>query len=138
MARLKENKVKSRSIQESEIERTTAINESNQLFEKDLEEKLQKAEMKKQITEEKVNQRDKDYLDQIEYVIKTIKIFDPSKNDEEITKCLEEIIKTYRKNNQELTNDDALSLTVEKLKQPNKKSRKKVNGNPQQVGNFIS
>ena len=60
------------------------------------------------------------------------------KNDEEITKCLEEIIKIYRKNSQELINDDALSLTVEKLKQPNKKSRKKVNGNPQQVGNFIS
>ena len=126
-----------RNIKTNELERTEIINKSNERFTKELNEKLQEAEIQRQLIEDKAKDKEKDNLEQIQYVMKIIKIVDPIKEDTEIIEAFNSIIKLYRKHDQVLSNEEALTLTLEKLKQPKKKSKKKVNNNPQQVKNFI-
>lgn len=105
---------------------------------KDLEEKLQKAEIEKQIIEEQIKTNYDDYKEQIEFVSKIVKIVYPDKKDEEIIKCIESVIKDFKKSEKELQPDTIVEIVLLKLKQPKKKLKQKINSNPQQVGNFIS
>ena len=66
-----------------------------------------------------------------------IQLFNPQQDEDTIIKSLASVIKKYNKTNQELTNEQALSLTLVKLNKPRGK-RSKANNNPQQVKRIVA
>ncbi len=94
--------------------------------------------MERQISDNQQNLKDKANKEQLAFVSKMVKIFDSSKADKDISNCYERVYELYQKSNQELSNDEALALTLERLKQPKRKIKKEENFNPQQVGDFSS
>ncbi len=132
------NKSTKKTLLSDEIKRQNAITETNNQIALELDKKLQEAEMQRQIINDKVNENNKAYSEQLAFISKVVKIFDSSKADKDIAACYEQVFKLFEKSNRELSNDDALALTLEKLKQPKRRLKKKENNNSQQVGNFVS
>lgn len=126
-----------KDLQEIDAERTRIINEANEKFNDELNKKLQVAEMQKQIIEEKAKESDIDDVQLLHYVQRMIKIFNPDEDDNEIVKCLENVVKNAKKVNQDLSQEEALAQTLVLIRQPKKHPRKAKNNNPQQVEKII-
>ena len=65
--------------------------------------------MQKQIIEEKEKESDIDDIQLLHYVQRMIKIFNPDEDDNEIVKCLENVVKNAKKVNQDLSQEEALA-----------------------------
>ncbi len=81
--------------------------------------------MQSQMIERQQDVNEKINKEQINFVSRMIKVLDSSKADKDISNCYEQVYKLYQKSNQELSNDEALALTLERLKQPKRKIKKK-------------
>ena len=124
-----------KAIQEQEIVRLNLINKSNELFNDEINKKIQEAEMRKQIIEEQINSENSADVEIVEYVVNTYKMFNPDKDEQDIIKCAKQIIQSYRKKEFDVNKEDILAATIEKLNKPKKHQRK--NNNPQQVNRII-
>ncbi len=72
-----------------------------------------------------------------QFVLNMVKIFMPNQDEEIVIQNLYEVIELCRKKKQDLNNEQALALTLEKLKQPKKRRSRKINNNLQQVSRVI-
>ena len=112
-----------KDIQEQEIQRLQIINKVNDEFNAEINKKLQEAEMSKQLIEQKLESQDANEIEITQYIIKMIQIFDSTKDENEIIKCLKQIVQSYKKKNLDLNKEELLIQTVEKLKHhPRRKS----------------
>ena len=112
-----------KSIQKIDLERLQVINEINDNFNAEINKKIQESEMQKQIIEEELNTQDNEEIEIIQYIVKTIQIFDSTKKEKEIIKRLKPILQTYKKKKLELNKEDILMLTVEKLKHHSRRKK---------------
>ena len=111
-----------KDIQEKEIERLQIINKVNDEFNAEINKKLQEAEMAKQLIEQKLESQDENEIEITQYIIKMIQIFDSTKDENEIIKCLKQIVQSYKKKNLDLNKEELLRLTVDKLKKHPRRS----------------
>ena len=112
-----------KDIQEQEIQRLQIINKVNDEFNAEINKKLQEAEMSKQLIEQKLESQDANEIEITQYIIKMIQIFDSTKDENEIIKCLKQIVQSYKKKNLNLNKEELLIQTVEKIKHhPRRKS----------------
>ena len=111
-----------KDIQEQEIQRLQIINKVNDEFNAEINKKLQEAEMSKQLIEQKLESQDANEIEITQYIIKMIQIFDSTKDENEIIKCLKQIVQSYKKKNLDLNKEELLRLTVDKLKKHPRRS----------------
>lgn len=111
-----------KDIQEQEILRLQIINKVNDEFNAEINKKLQEAEMSKQLIEQKLESQDANEIEITQYIIKMIQIFDSTKDENEIIKCLKQIVQSYKKKNLDLNKEELLRLTVDKLKKHPRRS----------------
>ncbi len=85
-----------KDIQEQEILRLQIINKVNDEFNAEINKKLQEAEMSKQLIEQKLESQDANEIEITQYIIKMIQIFDSTKDENEIIKCLKQIVQSIQ------------------------------------------
>ncbi len=132
------NKSTKKTLLSDEIKRQNVITETNNQIALELDKKIQQAEMQSQMIVRQQDVNEKVNKEQLNFVSRMIKILDSSKADEDINSCYEQVFKLHKDNKQKLANEEALILTIEKLKQSKRKMKKKINNNPHQVKDFIS
>ena len=59
--------------------------------------KIQEAEMRKQIIEKQIKSNNTADIEFTECVVSTYKLFNPNKNEQDIIKCVNQIMQSYRK-----------------------------------------
>ena len=111
-----------KDIQEQEIQRLKIINKVNDEFNTEINKKLQETEMYKQLNEQKLESQDVNEIEIVQCIIKMIQIFDSTKDENEIIKCLKQIVQSYKKKNLDLNKEDLSRLTVDKLKKHPRRS----------------
>lgn len=106
---------RTKAIQEQEIERLKLINKLKEIFDNEINKKVQETEMKKQIIEEQNNFDNSTDIEIVEYVINTYWLFNPDKDEQDIIKCINRIIQSYKKKKLDVNKEDILAATIDKL-----------------------